>query len=166
MAVATSTALAIAAIGTSVVGTGVSIYGQQQQAKTAQRTAERNAKIQENQALQVEMDARENARRQRDENKRRMKTQRSRYAASGVINEGTPLEVMAETAGLLELDALEIGRQAKAKATNLRAGAASSRISGENQSNALKIASGATLLSGASSAAGMTYEFGKSGAFG
>ena len=153
--------LSVTAMGATAVGTGVQMYGQRQQAKTAQRTAERNAKIQENQALQLEMDARENARRLREENKRKLKTQRSRYAAAGVINEGTPLEVMAETAGLLELDALEIGRQAKAKATAQRAGAVSSRISGYDQSRALKIASAGTLLSGATSIAGMGYNMSK-----
>jgi hypothetical protein len=156
---------AVTALGATLVGTGVQMYGQRQQAKTAERVAERNAKIQENQALQTEMDARENARRQRADSKAKLKTQRSRYAKAGVIMEGSPLEVMAETAGLLELDALEIGRQAKGEATRLRAGAEVSRQDGYDQANALRIASGATLLSGAGSALSMGMQFSKAGSF-
>jgi hypothetical protein len=156
---------AVTALGATLVGTGVQMYGQRQQAKTAERVAERNAKIQENEALQTEMDARENARRLRADSKAKLKTQRSRYAKAGVINEGTPLEVMAETAGLLELDALEISRQGKAKATRLRAGAEVSRQDGYDQANALRIASGATLLSGAGSALSMGAQFKNAGMF-
>lgn len=144
---------AATALGASVIGTGVSMYGQHQQAKTAERAGERNAQIQEAEALQTEMDARENVRRQRATNDRAKKTQRQRYANAGVINEGTPLEVMAETAGLLELDALDISRTAKAKAERLRSSAESTRQGGKDRGSALRIAQGATLLSGVSRAA-------------
>jgi hypothetical protein len=162
---AMATGMAVTGLAASAVGTGVQMYGQRQQAKTAERVAERNAKIQEGDALQTEMDARENARRLREDSKSKLKTQRSRYAKAGVINEGSPLEVMAETAGLLELDALEIGNQAKAKATRLRAGAEVSRQDGYDQANALRIASGATLLSGAGSALSMGAQMKDAGMF-
>jgi hypothetical protein len=62
-----------------------------------------NAAQYEQQALRVEQEARERASRMRDENSRLMGAQRARYAKSGVTSAGSPLAVMAETAGLLEL---------------------------------------------------------------
>jgi hypothetical protein len=141
----------------SLIGTGISYYGQQEQAKSAdsianynyeiqRRNAEQNkqiaaqqqvwqqqafannqattarnasqasavaqananaanqnAAILENQGRAAESLAREQARRKRDENAKVLAMQRGRYAKSGVVNEGSPLSIMAETAGLLEL---------------------------------------------------------------
>lgn len=113
------TTLAVASLATAAVGTGVAVYGQMQQAKTAKKVgeytaqtaeanakataeaAEYNAQLAEVQALQTEMDSRENIRRKRLENSRYQKSQRARFAKAGVTEEGSPLEVMAETAKLL-----------------------------------------------------------------
>ena len=91
--------LAIAAVSLAAVGTGVAVYGQVKQAETAKKMGEYNAKLAENQALQTEMDSREQLRRTSIGNKRIMATQRVSYAKAGVDTAGTPLAVMAETAG-------------------------------------------------------------------
>ena len=161
------TTLAIASLAASAVGTGVAIYGQQQAAKTAASvgdynakiskmtgdynaavseqnakqvadTSEYNAQVLESQALQTEMDARENIRRKRIENARYASTQRARFAASGVTEEGSPLEAMAETAALLEMDAQEVNRQAQINASRIRAGAAEERRQGLFQAGQYK----------------------------
>jgi len=125
MAVATSTLVAAAAITaavSSVAAAGMSFYGQQQQAAASQRMAQYNyavqkaqmemqgqmaaqtaqaqaavfgynAKVAENEALRTEQEARERARRMRAENERML----------GVTSEGSPLMIMADTAGLAEL---------------------------------------------------------------
>ena len=62
-----------------------------------------NAKIMENEGLRVEQEARERARRMRTENERLAGAQRARFGKAGVVMEGTPLAVMAESAGLMEL---------------------------------------------------------------
>jgi hypothetical protein len=160
MAALTSIALAAA-----VVGTGVAVYGQVQQAKTAKAVGAYNAKLAENQALQAEMDAAENTRRKRKENRRLLATQRSRLAKAGVMEAGTPLEVMAETAGNLELETLDYARSIRMQASGLRAQGAMDRVMGSAQARAAYIGAGASLLSGASSVAGMSYEFQQSGAF-
>lgn len=72
-------------------------------ASANQAAANQNAAILADQGRAVESQAREQARRTRDENEKVLAMQRGRYAKSGVVNEGTPLAVMAETAGLLEL---------------------------------------------------------------
>jgi hypothetical protein len=199
MAALSAATLGWMALGTSVVGTGLSIYGQQQQKKAAQSAAdwnaqqadanaieaasvaEYNARLMENQALQTDMDARENIRRQRVEAKRYQATQRARFAKAGVTEEGSPLEVMAETAALLEMDAQEVNRQARVRTAELAAGAAEERRRGAFQAKqyrsqagferaygaaagrAANIQSAATLLSGVSSYAGTRLEFKKAG---
>jgi hypothetical protein len=62
-----------------------------------------NAAQYDNQAMRVEQEARERARRMRQENERMLGEQRARYGKAGVTSAGSPLAVMAETAGLLEL---------------------------------------------------------------
>jgi hypothetical protein len=76
----------------------------QGQAAQSQYQAQLNNAAQyDQQALRVEQEARERASRMRQENQRLMGAQRARYGKSGVTSEGSPLAVMAETAGLLEL---------------------------------------------------------------
>lgn len=132
-----STAVSLAA---TAVSTGLSFYGQQQQAKNAsaianynyemqRRNAEVNARMaqqqaqwnqqsamaqyqaQQNNALALEQQARateaqgrEQARRMREEQDALLARQRAAYGASGVVNEGTPLVVLADTARKTELD--------------------------------------------------------------
>ena len=62
-----------------------------------------NAAQFDQQAQRVENEARERARRMRSENERMMGAQRARFGKSGVTSAGSPLMVMAETAGLMEL---------------------------------------------------------------
>jgi hypothetical protein len=57
----------------------------------------------ENEGLRVEQEARERARRMRQENDRLLGTQRARYAKAGVATSGSPLAVMAESAGLMNM---------------------------------------------------------------
>lgn len=76
----------------------------QQQSAHAQYQAQQNNAIElDNRARAVEAQGREQARRTREENERALARQRGQFAKSGVVNEGTPLAVMAESAGHLEL---------------------------------------------------------------
>ncbi|MEO6055102.1 MAG: hypothetical protein ABIP97_13925 [Chthoniobacterales bacterium] len=129
--------LAVSLISTAV-GTGVSMYGQKQQADNVSRisgyneaVAKQNADVQaqlaeyqyhtnaqidqaqydasqanaqtlENQATGTENMGRMQIDRLRQQNDVFQGTQRERYAASGVTPEGSPLEVMAHTAGQLQ----------------------------------------------------------------
>jgi len=137
------------------VGTGVSVYGQVTAAEQARSIGKYNAKVAENQAKQVEMDAAENIRRKRKENRKLLATQRGRYAKGGVVMEGTPLELLAESAGNLELEVLDYNRQALLEQQNLRAQGAMDRATGLMQARAGYISAGSTLLQGAGQAAGM-----------
>ena len=154
---------ALTAVAVAVVGAGVAVYGQVQQGQAAEASGEYNAKVAQNAALQAEMDSRENIRRKRVENRRMLAMQRGRYAKSGVEEAGTPLEVMAETAGLLELDALEMGRQSRMEAARLRSQAGYDLAMGKMGAQSAYTSAGATLLTGASSAAFMGYQSGQAG---
>ena len=152
---AAATSLAIASLALAGVGTGLAVYGQVQQAENAKAVGKYNARLAEAQAKQTEMDAAENIRRKRKENARILATQRSKYAKAGVIEAGTPLELMAETAGNLELDVLDYNRQQRINAQNLRQQGAMDLAMGQNAAQAGYINAGATLLQGAGQAAGM-----------
>lgn len=131
---------AIISLAASAAGTGISMYSQQQQAKTAQRMTDYNAAIQRqdadvqarlakyqananaqmaqaqaqakfnnaqsiaNQVPGVEAQTRERVRRMREEKERMLSMQRAKYANSGVVNEGSPLVVLADSSQLAELN--------------------------------------------------------------
>ena len=164
MAVFTATALAAASLATAAIGTGLAVYGQVQAASVAKDTASYNAKLAESQALQNDMDARENLKRKRETNNRFLAAQRGQFAAAGVTIEGTPLEVQSESAGILELQALEMNRQAQNESAQLRAGGAAQRRYGAAAANAAYIGAGASLLSGVGNISASAYNFNQSGA--
>jgi hypothetical protein len=206
---------AIAIIG-SLASAGISYYGQQQQAASAQRMAQynysiqrqqmemqarmqsiaadqqyqagmQNAKTMENEGLRVEQEARERARRMRTENERMAGAQRARFGKAGVVMEGTPLAVMAESAGLMELAVSDELYKAnnersafyrKAEVEKWQAGyslmdkaaadynAATSTfraqpilMEGQNTATALRVNSYGSLISGVSGAADMGVQY-------
>jgi hypothetical protein len=203
-------ALAATSAAAAVGSAGLSFYGQQQQAQAAQRMAQYNyavqksqmemqnqmaaqtaeaqarvfgynAKLQQNEALRAEQEARERARRMREENERMLGAQRARYGKSGVTSEGSPLMVMAETAGLGELAVADELYKADAQRSGLYRGAAleqfkarmarfegagyswnaanagtfarPSLMAGRNEASALRMGSYGSLISGVGNAA-------------
>lgn len=218
MAGVTATVLAGTAIAASLASAGMAFYGQQQQAQAADRMAQynyavqkqqmemqarmqsiaadqqyqaqmQNAQIAQNDATRVEQEARERAKRMRAENERLLGEQRARFGKAGVTSEGTPLAVMAESAGLMEMavsDELykaDMERTAflrKADVEKWQAGysmidkaaadynQASARfratpilMEGQNTATALRTNSYGSLISGVSDAAriGLNYNF-------
>lgn len=212
MAGVTATVLSVVAIGTTLASAGMAYYGQQQQARAAEEMAaynyavqkqqmemqaqmaamaaqqefqarEYNAKVMENEAIRVEAEAREKARRMRIENERLLGKQKAGYGASGVTSEGSPLLVMSETAGALELALQDELYKADVEASGFRNKASMERFAGQyalidehaarynqatagiragailmegqNTATALRTASYGSLLDGVSSSAGM-----------
>lgn len=210
--------IAAVAIVASLASAGMAFYGQQQQAQAADRMAQynyavqkqqmemqarmqsiaadqqyqagmQNAQIAQNDATRVEQEARERAKRMRAENERLLGEQRSRFGKAGVTSEGTPLAVMAESAGLMEMavsdelykaDMERTAFNRKADVEKWQAGyslidkaaadynLASARfratpilLEGQNTATALRTSSYGSLISGVSDAAsiGMNYNF-------
>jgi hypothetical protein len=188
----------------------VSFYGQQQQAAASQRMARYNyavqkaqmemqnqmaaqasqqqaaifgynAKVAQNEALRTENEARERARRMREENERMLGLQRAAYGKANVTSEGSPLMIMADTAGLAELavadelykaDAQRSGLYTQAaleqykgrmalfegagyslNAANAGVFARPALMAGMNEASALRMSSYGSLISGVGSAA-------------
>jgi hypothetical protein len=203
-------ALAATSAAAAVGSAGLSFYGQQQQAAASQRMAQYNysvqkaqmemqnqmaaqgaeaqakifgynAQVAQNEANRTELEARERARRMRSENERMLGLQRASYGKANVTSEGSPLMVMAETAGLGELAvadelykadaqrsglftqaALEQfkGRMARFEgagyslnAANAGAFARPALMAGMNEASALRTSSYGSLISGFGSAA-------------
>lgn len=137
----------------SLIGAGVSYYGQQQAADAAEDAAAFNATQQRLEARQRQEEAAENARRKQAEASRYQAAFRASLAANGLAMEGTPLEVLGEDSNLLARDILDIGYQASSEARRLKAGAGLSIMEGGNTASALRIQSYGTALQGVSSAA-------------
>lgn len=144
--------IAIAAVAASAVGAGVSFYGQQQQAKAAEATADYNAQLARNQAAHETEAAAENARRKARENARIIGLQREAIAASGMASTGTPLALLGETVMSLERDLLDIGFDAASRGNALRSQAAMTEWEGKGTASAMRTAAWGGLVSGLTSA--------------
>lgn len=155
----------MAAVTTAaVVGAGVllSFYGQQEQAKAAKRAGDLNAADAEENARLARLRAIEDEKQFRISFRRDQGRNVAAVGASGVRQEGSPLEVLQDNAAMAEHDAqniLALGRQQQAsylrQAQMYREGGAAAQRTGQ-------IMGAATLLKGA----GDVYSTGaKSGAW-
>ena len=143
------------------VGTAVSAYGQYQSGQAQKAAANYNARVQEAQAIQQDMENRENIRRERKAGQGLLSSQRQKLGASGVvIQTGSPLEVLGRTAGELELRAQDAARAGR---SNLQYGLSQAQMTkweGKQAATAATIGASGTLLQGIGSAIAM----GKGGA--
>ena len=139
----------------TALSTGLAVSAQRQQAKAAKAAARFNAQELENAAIREDLEGREERRRKRIADRRTKAIQRVSFAKSGVIeSEGTPLEVLAETATNLELSINDSLRASQARATGLRGQAGLELFEGEAEASGFRTGAGITLLSGASSFGG------------
>lgn len=115
--------MSAAPIALMLASTAISTLGQVQQARSAAKASEYNARV-------AEMQAKAEEERVRREGERRLGTIRTGIAKSGVRTQGTPLLVLAESAELAELDALNVrwSGQTSANLDRMRARSARSSI--------------------------------------
>jgi len=136
----------------SLIGTGISVYGQHQAADAAEDAAARSATEQRLQARKEQEVAAENARRAEQEKTRAIAAQLAANARNGLAMEGTPLAVLGDTATTLEMEILDIGHAAAIRSRQLRAGASTAEIEGKATASAYRIGSAATAMDGTSQA--------------
>ncbi len=177
--VATSTILAGASLGLTALGTVMQIGGQQQQAQSNQglyayqAAVARNNQTQANN-LAVDAETRGNAEelRQRRKTALIMGTQQAALAAQGTDLEGSPTDILGDTAATGELDALTIRSNAAREAWGYRTkgveygnevALANARV---GMSGLSAFGVGASLIGGAGAVADKWYRFNKAGAFG
>jgi hypothetical protein len=119
--------------------------------------AEVNARIRENDAGKIEMEARESGRRMREENDRIMGATRAAYGKSGVVgSSGSPLAAMADSAGKLQLAVADMFYQADSERTAAFRDASLARYEGSvmatqlrNQASVSRYEAGFSLLDAA-----------------
>lgn len=128
-----------AQIALGVIGLGMQMGGQRQAGKAAEVQGVSEAALRKYNAQLAEREAREaqeaaayEETRFRKGGERLKATQRTRYAKAGVTFEGTPSDVMEETASELERDALMIRRGGQVGAQRLTAEAALQRFAGKS----------------------------------
>ena len=141
--------LAVAGITMGVLGTGVSVYGQIQQSKSAAAIANFNAQQQRNNAFLARREAEAAASSQRKSTQKRLGAMRAVQGARGVVGVGSALESLVEEAQTGELEALEIERQGKLAAQGFEARAQIAQLEARSKRRALPFQLGATALSGA-----------------
>jgi len=109
------------AMATMVVGSAISFIGSQQSADAQEDAGEARQKAAAQAARNEELQAAENARRERVNKRRELARYRARFAGtSGLSMSGTMQDAFAETAGHFELGVQDQSRQASMQAANLR----------------------------------------------
>jgi hypothetical protein len=141
------TALAVGNMTATAVGGYMQYRGAKEQARTASAVADWNARMEEMASEQAGMELREQIRRDRKEGRRIIGAQTAAYGAAGVTFEGSPMDVLAETAGTIELMALERARQAEAVRRQGIATGQSIRMGGAAEASAARRAGNYSILS-------------------
>lgn len=113
--------------------TAIGAIGAIQEGKAAKKAANYNAAIaQQNAVIATQSAAADEAALRRD-NARYMATVRANIGASGTTDEGSPIDIIDNSAGLAELDALNIRYQGTLKARGYNIEADQQRALGANQ---------------------------------
>jgi hypothetical protein len=131
---------------TAVTGALGSIAGANAQASAAEQQA---AFAEQNAAIARQRAASDEARTRR-ENRRRQGLARATIGASGVTFEGSPLDVLSDSAAEAELDALTVRQAGELEASGFRQQARNARARASDARTAGRIGAGTALLSGAS----------------
>jgi len=144
---------------TSIIGTGVGVYGQVQQGKAEAQAAEYTQK----QNVILAEDALKRGEQEKEATRRKTAAlagrQQAILAASNVdIGSGSPLAVMSDTATLGELDAQVIQGNADREAAGLRASADIAGMRAKSAKSAATIGAFGTALSGIGTLADKWYK--------
>jgi len=131
--------LAAAAIALGATGLGLQMKGQYEAGKAAEARAkseaamaEYEAKLREREATEAQEAAAYEEKKLRKGGERLKARQRMLYGKAGVAPEGSPFEVMEETAFELEMEALNIRQGGTVGYQRYTTGAALSRLSGRS----------------------------------
>ena len=150
--------LAFAAIAASLAGAGISAYSMYQQGQAQEAMGKYNAKVAENQATAEADVAQENAKRQREMNRRQLSAIRAKMAGSGVSqSQGSSLDVLGSAASELELQTLDLFREGEAKQISYRNQAGMDRWQGKQAAQAGTIGAIGSLIGGVASTGQSLY---------
>lgn len=139
---------------TSLIGTGVQAYSSMKQGQAAEQAANYNANVAAQNAVASRQQAVEDERGFRVQTRQMLGDIRSGYAASGVTLEGSPEDVLYQSASNAELDALKIRHGGELKAMGYENSAALSIMEGANARDSGYLSAAGILLKGSADAAG------------
>lgn len=140
--------MAGAAIAAVVIGTTISVVGQVQAGKNANKVAQRNSDIQLRDADLSKQNAEFNAKISEKEGEARRAKLRNDQANGVVVNDGTNLLALAEQEFTDDLEAQLIRRGGKLQSDSLRANAAITSFSGKAQQSAANTGALGSLVTG------------------
>ncbi|BCU77953.1 hypothetical protein [Luteolibacter sp. LG18] len=145
-------ALTAIALATTAISAGLSAYGQVQQGEAAQRAAEYNNALAQQEARNRELEVAEQVKRQREQNEQAMGQVRVQLANSGALStEGTPLTILGESSANFELGIQDMVREANLEAMAMRQQGAMGLWEGQQQKSAATIGAIATGVKGVGS---------------
>lgn len=132
----------------AIAGTAMSAVGQVQAGQEQKKWSEYNAAVAARDAEASKQAAGYEAGQKRKETERLLGRQRALYGKAGVTFEGSPLELMEETAAAGELDAMMIEREGKLRGSRYMEEAQLSRMKGRGAARAGMWGAGSSLLTG------------------
>lgn len=154
-------ALAIASLALTAVGTGVAVAGTMAQGEAQRKATDYNRQVAENNAKQQADAAAFEAEKVRERGRRLVGSQRASLGASGIDLSGSAEDVMFDSAISNELDALAAEYQGKVGSNRSMAQAGLLRMESGNIGRNTMFSVGSTLLTGASSAMGTVGDYAK-----
>lgn len=132
------------------VGTAFSVMGALSQGQQARQAGEYNAAVARNNALAAKQQADANAAAQQRKARLQLGSMRAGYGASGVGLEGSPLDVIEQSAAMAELDRQNILYGGTLRSQGYESTAGLELMRGENAVTSSYFNAGSTLLMGAS----------------
>lgn len=150
------------AIIAMIAGAATSFVGAQQSAKAAEQAGKAQNDAAQAAASNEEQQGAEAIRRERINQRRRLARLRADSGTSGVMMDGSSMDVFAETAGAMELQIQDAARSSSMEAQNMRNQGSMNLWEARTQAAATRMSSYGTLISDAGGIAGYGV---KSGAF-
>lgn len=140
----------------AMIGAGVSAVSAISSASQQKSAAEYNAKVAENQAIATRQQAEANAQMQERQSRLKIGKMQSTYAASGITSEGSPMEILEQSAREAELDRMNILWRGETGATGLENTATLDKYKAGNAMTSGYLSAAGSIFSGASKAMGGT----------
>ena len=160
---ATAGAFTLGNLGTvaSIIGTAFSAIGGIQQGKAASNAATYNAQIAERNAIIARQQAAADEQRQRRMGVLRLGAARAAYGEAGVELEGSPLDILEQSAAQEELDALTIRYKGELRGMGAESEAALNRAQAPSLLTQGYMKAGSAVLLGGAQA--LRYDTGRGG---
>jgi hypothetical protein len=131
-----------------MIGTAMSVIGALQQGQQAKQSAEYNAAIARNNAIASQQQSAANAAAQQRKARMQMGTMRAGYGASGIGLEGSPMDILEQSAAMAELDRQNILYGGTLRTQGFTNTANLEEAAGENAESASYLKAGSSLLLG------------------